>query len=244
MGRHRKNSNIKNTTINTTNEEVCYDRSGSGQGPGQGNEQDSKQTGRGKKQLSKSNNHNLSKSSGTDNRSSTNVKNGSLSKWLEKKGLDNNYNNHNLDLGSGPGGKTTDLIKSVEFTKPIEQIEELEPIKELEPIEELSARDFNELVLNDGDTVEVIERGITPSQGRNLLQLDQQRVVSLVKQREQICSIFYEAKLSDPNKIFADAKDMDWDTFTKVTSRLDRTSEIKIDHNITAMGILGLLNGK
>lgn len=242
MGRHRKNSNIKNTTINTTNEEVCYDRSGSGQGSGSGlgqrNKQDSKQTGRGKKQLSESNDHNLSRPSGTDNRSSTNVKNGSLSKWLEKKRLDNNYNNHNPDLGSGPGGKTTDLIKSVEFTKPIEQI------KELEPIEELSARDFNELVLNDEDTVEVIEKSITPSQGRNLLQLDQQRVVSLVKQREQICSIFYEAKLSDPNKIFADAKDMDWDTFTKVTSRLDKTSEIKIDHNITAMGILGLLNGK
>lgn len=234
MGRHRKNSNIKNTTINTTNEEVCYDRSGQGQG----NEQDSKQTGRGKKQLSGSNDHNLSRPSGTDNRSSTNVKNGSLSKWLEKKRLDGCSNcNHNLDLGSGPGG----LMKSVEFTEPIE---ELEPIKELEPIEELSARDFNELVLNDEDTVEVIERSITPSQGRNLLQLDQQRVVSLVKQREQICSIFYEAKLSDPNKIFADAKDMDWDTFTKVTSRLDKTSEIKIDHNITAMGILGLLNGK
>ena len=161
---------------------------------------------------------------------------------MEKKRLDGCSNcNHNLDLGSGPGGKTTDLMKSVEFTEPIE---ELEPIKELEPIEELSARDFNELVLRDGDTMEVIERSIIPSQGRNLLQLDQQRVVSLVKQREQICSIFYEAKLSDPNKIFADAKDMDWDTFTKVTSRLDKTSEIKIDHNITAMGILGLLNGK
>jgi len=70
-----------------------------------------------------------------------------------------------------------------------------------------------------------------------------QEIIPLIKKREQIAHIFYDAKLDDPEKIKADAKEMDWDQFTKVTSRLDTSREVKLDHNITAMGILGLLTG-
>jgi hypothetical protein len=73
--------------------------------------------------------------------------------------------------------------------------------------------------------------------------LVKQELVPLVVKRQNLANLFYDAKLADPERVTAEAKDMDWDLFSKVTSRFDTTKEVKLDHTITAMGLLGLLTG-
>lgn len=70
-----------------------------------------------------------------------------------------------------------------------------------------------------------------------------QEMTPLHVKRQEIAHIFYDAKLEDKELIKAQAKEMDWDVYSRVTSRFDTTREVKLDHNITAMGILGLLTG-
>jgi hypothetical protein len=84
---------------------------------------------------------------------------------------------------------------------------------------------------------------VEPSKEYKPIVLVKQELVPLVVKRQDLAHIFYDAKLEDREQVRADAKAMDWDLFSKVTSRFDTTKEVKLDHTITAMGLLGLLTG-
>ena len=56
--------------------------------------------------------------------------------------------------------------------------------------------------------------------------------------RTATINALYEAK--PPEVIKAEAELMPLDPWSRVVARLDKEQNIKVDHNITAMGILGL----
>jgi hypothetical protein len=74
--------------------------------------------------------------------------------------------------------------------------------------------------------------------GRVMPTVVKQELVTLESRREKICHALYDAMPVE--RVIAEAEALDLDRWSRIVERLDKRQAVKMDVNISAMGILAM----
>jgi hypothetical protein len=74
--------------------------------------------------------------------------------------------------------------------------------------------------------------------GRVMPTVVRQELITLESRREKVCHALYDAM--PPERVLEEAGALDLDHWSRIVERLDKRQAVKMDVNISAMGILGM----